>query len=231
MKKSSLKTKKTFTRAEVEEFVKQMLTSSELTMCEQKDRIVELKKELGEANRKLAEKEDKVKILERGLKESDRVNKQAKKETDIQTKLIVQKVQQFGFKWKNYFAELFSEIEALRDNVSVELLAQDVNELISSVIEATNFRSSSDETFIPINAEVCLNEDEWLDRKISKLSDEADYSLSDDNEHKYKLVMERLKKQMIYTSELADSNGNQFSIEEALNPKDSLDKIINDLKD
>ena len=32
--------KRTFTRAEVEEYVKKMLSSSEVTMCEQKDRIV-----------------------------------------------------------------------------------------------------------------------------------------------------------------------------------------------
>ena len=33
--------KKTFTRSEVEDYVKKMLASSEVTMCEQKDRIRE----------------------------------------------------------------------------------------------------------------------------------------------------------------------------------------------
>lgn len=231
MKKSSLQTKKTFTRSEVEEYVKKMLTSSEITMCEQKDRIVELKHEIDKLNRALSEKEDKLKMVERGLKESDRVNKQAGKEATLQTKLVVQKVQQFGFKWKNYFAELFADIEALRGNASADLFAEDVNELISEVIEATNFRGSLDEKSVPINAEVCLNEDEWLENKIKKLSGEPKYSLSEENEERYKEVMDRLKKQMIYASELGASGAGEFNIEEALNPKDSLDKIINDLKD
>lgn len=230
MKKNSLQTKKSFTRSEVEEYVKKMLTSSEITMCEQKDRIVELKHEVDKLTRALNEKDEKLKMVERGLKESDRVNKQAGKEANIQTKLVVQKVQQFGFKWKNYLLELFADVEELKGNASADLFAEDVNELIDEVIEATNFRGSLDERSVPTSAEVCLNEDEWLENKIKKLSGEPKYSLSEENEEKYKLVMDRLKKQMIYASELQGNETSEFNIEEALNPKDSLDKIIDDLK-
>ena len=44
--------------------------------------------------------------------------------------------------------------------------------------------------------------------------------------------MNRLKSTMIYSSELnGDSKEASFDIQEALNPKDSLEKIINDIKD
>ena len=111
MKKNSIQTKKSFTRAEVEEHVKKMLTSAEMTICEQKDRILELKQEIDRLAREKAEKEEKLKMMQRGMNESERINKQAKKDASIQTKLIVEKVQQFGYKWKNYFTDLFAEIE------------------------------------------------------------------------------------------------------------------------
>ena len=231
MKKNSLQTKKTFTRSEVEEYVKKMLTSSEMTMCEQKDRILELRQEVDKLTREKAEKEEKLKMMQRGLNESERINKQAKKDATVQTRLIVEKVQQFGYKWKNYFAELFADISELAGNMSVDLFSEDVNELIEEVIEATNFRGSTNEKSVPISAEVSLNEDEWLERKIQKLSGEPTYILSDESEEKYKKIMDRLKKQMIYASELSSEEEGAFNIEEALNPKDSLDKIINDLKD
>lgn len=232
MKKNSVQTKRSFTRAEVEEYVKKMLTSAEITMCEQKDRIVELKQEIDKLSREKAEKEEKLKMMQRGMNESERINKQAKKDSAVQTKLIVEKVQQFGYKWKNYFTDLFSEFEALKGNVSADLFAEDVNDLISEVIETTNLRYSNAEKSVPISAEVSLNEDEWLARKISKLSGEPKYSLSDENEDKYKKLMDRLQRQMIYASELAAKDDEKgFSMEEALNPKDSLDKILDDLKD
>ena len=37
-----------------------MLTSSEITMCEQKDRIIELKREIDDLSRSLSEKEEKL---------------------------------------------------------------------------------------------------------------------------------------------------------------------------
>lgn len=231
MSKKSLQTKKSFTRVEVEEYVKTMLTSSEVTMSEQKDRILELKKENEQLVKDKKDLQEKLKTAQRAGQEQDRINRQNQKDNNLQTKLIVEKVQQFGYKWKNYFADLFSEIESLNNNTSVDLFATDVNELIEEVIEATNFRASLSEKSVPTSAEVCLNEDEWLDRKIKKLAGEPTYSLSEQSEEKYKKVLNRLKNNMVYASELKGENGTGFNMEEALNPKDSLDKIIDDLKD
>jgi len=115
----------------------------------------------------------------------------------------------------------------------MKIFATDVNELIEEVIETTNFRTSLGEKSVPISAEVCLNEDEWLDRKIKKLSGEIKYSLSEESESRYKKVLNRLKNNMVLASTLAagSSDGAGFSMEEALNPKDSLENIIKDLKD
>lgn len=231
MSKKNFQLKKTFTRNEVEEYVKKMLTSSELTISEQKDRILELKKENEQLEKEKKDLQDKLKTTQRASSEQERINRQNQKDTTIQTKMIVEKVQQFGFKWKNYFKDLLADIKELENNGSVDLFATDVNDLISEVIEATHFRSSLKEQFIPTSAEICLNEDEWLARKINKLSSSEDISLSEENENKYKKVLNRLKNNMVYASTIASEKSDaDFNMEEALNPKDSLDKIISDLK-
>lgn len=230
MLRKEFQTKKTFTRSEVEDYTKKMLTSAELTMSEQKDRIIELKREQDGLKKQIEDLQAKNKLLQRGLNESERVNKQFSKDMAVQTKLTVNKVQQFGYKWKAYFRELFDEVEALRDNASVDLFASDIAELVASVIEATMLRSSSDETVVPVGAELVLSEDEWMDRRLKKLSEEPKYTLSSDSETKYKSVMNRLKSTMIYSSELSGDNKEaSFDIQEALNPKDSLENIIKDI--
>lgn len=232
MTKKSMLTKKSFSRSEVEEYVKKMLTSSEVTMSEQKDRIVALKQNVDRLTRANDELQSKVKLLQRGINESERVNKQMAKDSGLQTKLVVEKVQQFGFKWKAYFKELFENIEALQSNASVELFSSDLSELVSAVIEATMPRSALDEAGVPIDAEIVLSEDEWMDRRLKKLSEEPKYTLSSDNESRYKEVMNRLKSSMIYASEACVvGETEKFDIQEALNPKDSLEKIIKDIKD
>ena len=231
MAKKSLQTKKTFTRSEVENYVKKMLTSAEVTMCEQKDRIVELKQEIENLKRANEEAQGKIKLMQRGIAETERANKQITKDSNIQTKLVVEKVQQFGFKWKAYFAELFEAVEELRSNASVELFASDISELVSEVIEATFPRDAVDSANVPMEAEIALSEDEWMNRRLKKLSEEPKYTLSTDSESKYKNVMSRLKSTMIYTAQAEAPGDAKFDINEALNPKDSLDKIINDLND
>ena len=231
MAKKNFQTKRTFSRAEVEEYVKKMLTNAEVTMSEQKDKIVELKKEVDKLNRANEELQAKVKLMQRGLNETERANKQIVKDMNIQTKLVVEKVQQFGFKWKAYFTELFENIEELKSNVSVELFAGDLSELVSAVIESGLTRRSVDETIMPIESGVVLSEDEWMDRKLKKLAEEPSYTLSADSEDRYKEIMNRLKSSMIYASQVGQvGETEKFDIQEALNPKDSLEKIINDIK-
>lgn len=231
MAKKSLQTKRIFNRSEVEDYVKKMLTSAEVTMSEQKDRIVELKQEVDRLNRANEEQQNKIKLMQRGLNETERANKQIVKDMNIQTKLVVEKVQQFGFKWKAYFGELFENIEELKSNVSVELFSSDISELVSEVIEASMPRASVDEAGVPMESGMILSEDEWIDRRLKKLSEEPSYTLSSDNEGRYKEVMNRLKSSMIYASQIESvGETEKFNIQDALNPKDSLEQIIKDIK-
>lgn len=231
MAKKNFQTKRMFSRSEVEEYVKKMLTNAEVTMSEQKDKIVELKKEVDVLNRSNEELQARVKLMQRGLNETERANKQIVKDMNIQTKLVVEKVQQFGFKWKAYFTELFENVDELKSNVSVELFAGDLSELVSSVIESGLTRSSVDEIIMPIETGVVLSEDEWMDRRLKKLAEEPSYTLSADSEDRYKDIMNRLKSSMIYASQVGQvGETEKFDIQEALNPKDSLEKIINDIK-
>lgn len=230
MGKKNFQTKNSFTRQEVEEYTKRMLTSSEVTICEQKDRIVELKIEIDNLTRQNGEQDSKIKQLKKAMAEVERINKQTQKESALQSKLVANKIQQFGYKWKCYFSELFSEVDALKDNASAELFANEIDELVSQVVEATMQRASLDDKFVPIASEICISEDDWISSRVKSLSTEPRYTLSGDSEKKYKKILDRLKNKMVYTSESDAREDKGFDIQEALNPKDSLDKIIDDLK-
>ena len=222
--------KRTFTRAEVEEYVKKMLSSSEVTMCEQKDRIIELKKEIDELKRGNSDQSEKFKMMSKAMNEATKIAKDQQKDHEVQMNLMIEKVRQFGFKWVNYFRELIESTAMLRGEDGAEIFSTELADLIEQLIEVGSTRSSKSETVMPRSRKgKQVTKEEWLGKTTKRLTDKPDYSLSDESEERYKNVMSRLKNQMVFVSELQKPTEDGFSINEALNPKDSLDKIIGDL--
>ncbi len=222
--------KRTFTRAEVEEYVKKMLSSSEVTMCEQKDRIVELKKEIDELKRGNTDQTEKFKMMSKAMNEATKIAKDQQKDHEIQMSLMIEKVRQFGFKWVNYFRELIESSPSLKGEDGAEIFSSELSDLVEQLIEVGSTRNSKAETTMPRSRKgKQVTKEEWLGKTTKRLTDKPDYSLSDESEERYKNVMSRLKNQMVFVSELQKPTEDGFSINEALNPKDSLDKIIGDL--
>lgn len=222
--------KRTFTRAEVEDYVKKMLSSSEVTMCEQKDRIVELKKEIEELKRGNSDQTEKFKIMSKAMNEATKIAKDQQKDHEIQMNLMIEKVRQFGFKWVNYFRELIERTPVLKSENGAEMFSNELSELVEQLIEVGSTRNNNAEKVMPRSRKAKnMSKDEWLGKTTKKLLDKPDYSLSEESEERYKSVMNRLKNQMVFVSELQTPNDEGFNIDEALNPKDSLDKIIGDL--
>ena len=222
--------KRTFTRAEVETYVKKMLSSSEVTMCEQKDRIVELKKEIDELKRGNSDQAEKFKMMSKAMNEATKIAKDAQKDHEIQMNLMIEKVRQFGFKWVNYFRELIERTAGLKGEEGAEIFSTELSELVEQLIEVGSTRNRNSEKTMPRSRKgKQVTKDEWLSGTSKKLSEKPEYSLSDESEERYKNVMNKLKNQMVFVSELQKPNEEGFNIDEALNPKDSLDKIIGDL--
>lgn len=222
--------KRTFTRAEVEEYVKKMLSSSEITMCEQKDRIIELKKEIDELKRGSNDNSEKFKMMSKAMNEATKIAKEAQKDHEIQMGIMIEKVRQFGFKWVNYFKELIDSTPLLKDESGAELFSSEVTELIEQLIEVGRTKNRNEDKVLPRSRKKKqLTDEEWLGSKSAKSKEIPEYSLSDESEEGYKRVMSKLKSQMVFVSELQKPTEEGFNIDEALNPKDSLDKIIGDL--
>lgn len=229
-KKKQAQIKKSFTRKEVDEYVQKMMSSSEISMAEQKDRITELKKELDLVKKQKNEQAEKLKTVTKAMNEMTRVVKELRQDNALQLSIVIEKIKQFGFKWKNFYTELFAGSKEFKNEESPEIFECELIDLLDQLVESGNMRESNSDKYIPNKRKKkVVTKEEWLDQNIKKLSEEPDFSLSDESEEKYKEVMSKLKKQMVFVSELSKPNEDGFDIEEALNPKDSLDTIIGDL--
>lgn len=223
--------KKTFTRSEVEEYVKQMLASSEVTMCEQKDRILELKQVIDELKREKNDRLDKQRMLSKAMNEATKQLREEQKMHSIQLSIVLEKVKQFGFKWSNCFSDIFAHNKELKNDDTPSIFENELSELLEQLQESNTMLKSSKETRIPNSKKsLKVDESEWLKGNVKKLNEAPEYSISEDSEDKYKKVMSKLKTQMVFTSELAEPTESGFSIDEALHPEDSLDEIIGDIK-
>ena len=222
--------KRTFTRAEVEEYVKKMLSSSEITMCEQKDRIIELKKEIDDLKRGTNDNSEKFKMMSKAMNEATKIAKEAQKDHEIQMSIMIEKVRQFGYKWVNYFKELIEATPQLKGEGGAELFSSELSDLVDQLIEVGSTKNKKSDKVLPRSRKKKqLTDEEWLGAKSAKSSEVPEYSLSDESEEGYKRMMSKLKNQMVFVSELQKPTDDGFNIDEALNPKDSLDKIIGDL--
>lgn len=224
------KYKKTYTALEVEEYLRKMLSASEITARDQKDRINELKKQVDELQGEIVDLTEKNKMLSRAMNEAGKLVKEQAKEQETRNNLQVEKMKTFGIRWRNYLDELFTKIPELKGNNSNILFEQEMLELIDQFEEFGRIRSSLKEKTLPKskkNKE--LNSDEWLTLAEVKAMEEPDYSLSKDNEIKYQKLMGKLRDQMVFASELSRPSEEGFDLQEALNPSDSLKKIIGDI--
>lgn len=227
MKKNKLK--KYWTHAEVEEYTKKLLSSAELSLAEQKERITELKNQNNKLTKDNQELKSREKLLSSALTEATRKAKDIELTTQAKANLEIEKVKQFSAKWTNLFDELAKIHPELSGKSIKHQFRAEVEELIDQIFEANNMR---------------LN---WEDRRLAKkprLEDVTTNSLfeyetnrpstqtpvlSQENEERFNKLISKIKSGMIFATELQEPNESGFNIDEALNPKESLDKIIGDL--
>ena len=230
MMEKTKKVKKTYSQAEVDAYLKKMMASSELALCEQKDRIVELKTQIDRLNAQLEESKQKNKDLTKAMNESSRISKDMKKEIDVRRKIEVEKFRAFGFRWKNYLDQLFESIPQLEGNKSNILFEQEMLELLDEMQELNSIATEKNGKKIPSSKKNSLmSEEEWLKSVFNANNEEiATDDLSEDNLERYNELMRKLKEDMAFASMLS-APSESFDINEAMNPKDDLNKILGDL--
>ena len=230
MMEKTKKIKRTYTQAEVDSYIKKMMASSELALCEQKDRIVELKTQIDKLTAQLEEGKQKQKDLSKAMNEASRIGKDMKKEIDTRRKIEVEKFRAFGFRWKNYLDQLFESIPQLSGNKSNILFEQEMLELLDEMQELNTISTEKVGKKIPTSKkDTLMSEEEWMKSVFASASGEAsEENLSDGNLQRYNELMRKLKDDMTFASMISAPSEN-FDINEAMNPKDDLNKILGDL--
>lgn len=224
------KIKKNWTNAEVENYTKKLLSSSEISLAEQRDRIAELKRQNDKLTRDIAEIKSKEKMISSALTEATRKSREVEQITKAKAALEIEKVKQFSYKWTSYFDELSKNHPELAGKNIKKMFKDEIKELLDQIFESNNFRSSIDEKTLEKKPVLTsMSATELYCREAKKASATENSTLSPENEKRFNEIISKIKSRMIHTTELTKPGDNGFNIEEALNPKDSLDKILGDL--
>ena len=223
------KIKKLFTKSEVDEFLKKLTEKSENSLSEQKKRIDDLREENSVLKKQNDEIESKNKNLSKALSELTLSLKKVKTEREIISSNQNQKLKSFAFRWKNYLNELSrNRANIVDENLSLTF-ASEIDELVDQISESEYFRSNGKESKIPFESKKTIDAKKWLNKEYKESLELPDYTFTYESEVKYNDIMQKLKTEMVFRAELTKPSELGFNIEEAINPTDSLGKIIDDL--
>lgn len=225
-----IKIKKNWTNAEVENYTKKLMSSSEISLAEQRDRIAELKRQNEKLTREIAEVKSKEKMISSALTEATKKSIEVEQITKAKAALEIEKVKQFSYKWTNYFDELAQNHPELAGKNIKKMFKEEVKGLIDQIFESNNFRTSVDDKVLQKKPKLSpMSASDIYISEIKKSSDIEESTLSPENEQRFNEIITKIKSRMIHSNELTKPSEEGFNIEEALNPKDSLDKILDDL--
>lgn len=238
--------KKYYTQVEVDEYVRRLLTDSEIALSKQAERI---EKEVKEKQRLLSELEDfktKEKSISRLLVLSERKSKFLETTTRSKCAIEIERLARLAEKWDEFFNNLSNKYEA-EDKAKLEEFKNDLSKAIDNMLEMESLFTSE-----PLSEAEKAHAEEvnrlnilrnkkksQLDDRFSKLVMEFNMKIGDNatrgrgrpkkqeanniNAIEKKLTKDTIKEQ---TQNIDDG---VFNFNEALHPVDSLEDILNDL--
>ena len=188
-----LKSKKYYTKKELDDYVTRLMTNTENALMEQRERILELKKENEALTAKLALKKKREKASE----QMQRANEQLETDTKKRCAKQLLKVKEFASNWADKFDELAEKYNIAETDMVDRLIIE--TDAISKPYNSIS-TGSADEQAI----------NERFNALLARVKD-------------------RRKKEAMAKSAEENENDGEFSLEEALNPEDTLDAILKDL--
>jgi len=188
-----LKSKKYYTKKEVDDYVTGLMSNTESTLMEQRERILELKKENESLTRRLASKKRQDKANEKEQKIGEQLEANTKRRCAKQ----LLNVKEFASNWAEKFDELVKKYGITETDIVDRLIIETdaISKPYSSVYTGEANEKAINERFNALLARVKAKRKQ---EAIAKSAEET----ADDTE---------------------------FSLEEALNPEDTLDAILKDL--
>lgn len=242
------KIKKYYTQIEVDEYVRRLLTDSEIALSKQAERIEKERKENERLLKELEEYKNKEKSVSRLLVLSERKAKYLESTTRSRCTIEIERLARLAEKWDSFFQDLSNKYDFV-DKEKLEGFKKDLSDTIDGMLEMDSLfgekpLSEAEQTQVgEINRLNILRDKKKteLDDRFSKLVMEFNMKIGenatrgrgrpkkkDSNNIKdieKKLEPEKAKKK--------ENNGvkseSGFDLDEALNPTDSLEDIMKDL--
>lgn len=245
-----MKNKKYYTQLEVDEYVRKLLTDSEITLSKQSERIEKEMKINEQLSKELEEYKKKEKAISRMLILSERKAKFLESTTRSRCAIETERLARLVDKWDEFFNDLNNRYQ-VEDKEKFDEFKQELEATIDSMIEIGDLLtdkplSEAEQAHLSeINRlNVMKNKKQSeLDGRFSKLVQEFNMKIGDNATRgrgrpkkdsivsSYKTIESQLNKS---GKKKSDKNyppvgENGFDFNEALNPTDSLEDIMKDL--
>ncbi|MBQ3158709.1 MAG: hypothetical protein IJB98_03350 [Clostridia bacterium] len=243
------KPKRYYTQIEVDEYVRRLLTSSEITLSKQAERIEKERKENERLTKELEEYKNKEKSVSRLLVLSERKAKYLESTTRSRCAIEIERLAMLAEKWDAFFADLTNKYN-FKDKEKLEEFKNELSQTIDNMLEMDGLFGDKplDEAEQAQVGElnrlnVLRNKKKTeLDDRFSKLVMEFNMKIGDNatrgrgrpkkqDSSKVGDIEKKLKpKTARQKSTVYPPKGESgFDFEEALNPTDSLEDIMKDL--
>ncbi|MBR2908791.1 MAG: hypothetical protein IKC11_00375 [Clostridia bacterium] len=243
------KPKKYYTQIEVDEYVRRLLTDSEITLSKQAERIEKERKENDRLQKELEEYKNKEKSVSRLLVLSERKAKYLESTTRSKCAIEIERLARLAEKWDEFFNDLTNKYDAV-DKEKLEGFKSELSQTIDSMLEMDGLfgdkpldeaeqAHANEVNRLNILRNKKKNE---LDDRFSKLVMEFNMKIGDNatrgrgrpkkqDSNKVSDIEKKLKpKQTRQKSTVYPPKSESgFDFEEALNPTDSLEDIMKDL--
>lgn len=235
-----MKQKKYYTQIEVDEYVRKLLTDSEIALSKQADRL-EKEKQLNKSLAKeLEEYKNKEKTTSRALVISERKAKYLEQTTRSKCAMEVERLARLAERWEEFFKDLDNKYNQ-EEIAKLEEFKSELTTVINQMIDMQN----SFET--PLSSAEKAHEAEIgrlevvkekkktdLDGRFDKLVLEFNMKIGDNatrgrgrpKKSEAEKIQKRKKAKAPVYPPVSESG---FDFEEALNPTDSLEDIMSDL--
>ena len=239
--------KRYYTQREVDEYVRKLLTDSEIALSKQAERIEKERKENERLTKELEEYKLKEKTNARLLVLSERKAKNMEQTARSKCAIELDRLARLADHWDGFFNDLTNKYEE-QDKEKLEEFKDEISKTIDSLLDIeTIFSSGEDNEAIEEHAGEInrLNilrkkKNNELDNRFSKLVLEFNMKIGDNatrgrgrprkkDSNNVRDIKNNLESEEKPKQEYIPKGDSDFDFEEALNPVDSLEDIMKDL--
>ena len=243
--------KKYYTQLELDEYVRKLLTNSEIALSKQAERLEQERKINNKLQKELDEYKKKEKTISRALIIADRKAKYIESTTRSRCAIEIERLARLAEKWDDFFDKL-EEKYAKADKEKLEEFKNELSKVIDSMIDMENMfdKSTLTEAEQSHNQEISRlkvikeKKQNELEDRFSKLKLEFDMKIGENAtrgrgrpKKKDTLDLKKIQSpsyirgnQKNKTNTVYPPVGDSgFDFNEAMNPTDSLEDIMKDL--